>query len=108
MRPFSTDGLLDIRTFSDFLLGESAAQNGSPTGSSNVSLSNGSSGLFRKDERYIDFAGVRAGRLQAVESRDAERRLALRSLRRAIGHQRQTRHIRPNHRHQSLRQLRER
>lgn len=54
--PFSTDGLLDIRTFSDFLLGESAAQNGSPIGSSNVSLSNGSSGLFRKDERYIDFA----------------------------------------------------
>jgi hypothetical protein len=55
--PFSTDGLLDIRTFSDFLLGQSAAQNGSPTGSSNVSLSNGSSGLFRKDERYIDLAG---------------------------------------------------
>ena len=54
--PFSTDGLLDIRSFPDFLLGESAAQNGSPTGSSNVSLSNGSSGLFRKDERYIDFA----------------------------------------------------
>jgi len=54
--PFSTDGLLDIRTFPDFLLGQSAAQNGSPTGSSNVSLSNGSSGLFRKDERYIDFA----------------------------------------------------
>jgi hypothetical protein len=54
--PFSTDGLLDIRTFPDFLLGQSATQNGSPTGSSNVSLSNGSSGLFRKDERYIDFA----------------------------------------------------
>ena len=54
--PFSTDGLLDIRTFSDFLLGQSAAQNGSPLGSSNVTLSNGSSGLFRKDERYIDFA----------------------------------------------------
>ena len=54
--PFSTNGLLDIRTFSDFLLGQSAAQNDSPTGSSNVSLSNGSSGLFRKDERYIDLA----------------------------------------------------
>ena len=54
--PFSIDGLLDIRTFSDFLLGQSATQNGSPIGSSNVSLSNGSSGLFRKDERYIDFA----------------------------------------------------
>ena len=55
--PFSTDGLLDIRTFSDFLLGESAAQNGSPTGSSNVTTSGGSSGLFRKDERYTDLAG---------------------------------------------------
>ncbi|MGA7243735.1 MAG: carboxypeptidase regulatory-like domain-containing protein, partial [Terracidiphilus sp.] len=54
--PFSTDGLLGIRTFSDFLLGQNAAQNGSPIGSSNVTLSNGSSGLFRKDERYIDFA----------------------------------------------------
>ena len=58
--PFSTDGLLDIRTFDDFLLGESAGQdadqNHSPQGLSNVTLSNGSSGIFRKDERYTDFA----------------------------------------------------
>jgi hypothetical protein len=54
--PFSVDGLLDIRTFSDFLLGESAQQNGSPEGLSNVTLSNGSSGFFRRDERYTDFA----------------------------------------------------
>lgn len=54
--PFSSDGLLDIRTFSDFLLGQSALQNGSPEGLSNVTLSNGSSGIFRKDERYTDFA----------------------------------------------------
>jgi hypothetical protein len=54
--PFSSDGLLDIRTFNDFLLGQSAAQNGSPDGLSNVTLSNGSSGIFRKDERYTDFA----------------------------------------------------
>ena len=54
--PFSVDGLLDIRTFNDFLLGKSATQNGSLSGSSNVTLSNGSSGLFRLDERYIDFA----------------------------------------------------
>lgn len=54
--PFSTSGLLDIRTFDDFLLGESAAQNGSPNGISNVTMSGGSSGDFRKDERYIDFA----------------------------------------------------
>jgi hypothetical protein len=54
--PFSTSGLLDIRTFDDFLLGQSAAQNGSPNGISNVTMSGGSSGNFRKDERYTDFA----------------------------------------------------
>ena len=55
--PFSSDGLLQISTFDDFLLGLSAAQNGSPTGVSNVTNSMGSSGLFRKDERYTDLAG---------------------------------------------------
>jgi hypothetical protein len=54
--PYSSDGLLQINTFDDFLLGESAAQNGSPTGVSNVTDSGGSSGLFRKDERYTDLA----------------------------------------------------
>jgi hypothetical protein len=54
--PFSTSGLLQIGTFDDFLLGQSAAQNGSPTGVSNVTDSQGSSGLFRKDERYTDLA----------------------------------------------------
>jgi hypothetical protein len=54
--PFSEDGLLIINTFSDFLLGQSAEENGSPSGQSNVTLSNGSSGIFRKDERYNDFA----------------------------------------------------
>ncbi|MGA1984609.1 MAG: carboxypeptidase-like regulatory domain-containing protein [Acidobacteriaceae bacterium] len=54
--PFSVDGLLDIRTFDDFLLGESAAQNGSPEGISNVTFSGGSSGFFRRDERYTDVA----------------------------------------------------
>jgi hypothetical protein len=53
---YSTSGYLDIRTFDDFLLGESAAQNHSPDGISNVTLSNGSSGIIRKDERYLDFA----------------------------------------------------
>ncbi len=55
--PYSTSGLLDINTFNDFLLGQSAAENGSPQGFSNVTSSDGSSGLFRKDERYIDLAG---------------------------------------------------
>jgi hypothetical protein len=54
--PFSVGGLLDIRTFGDFLLGKSAAQNGSPQGISNVTFSGGSSGFFRRDERYTDFA----------------------------------------------------
>lgn len=54
--PFSTTGLLDIRTFDDFLLGQSATQNGSPSGLSNVTMSGGSSGDFRKDERYTDVA----------------------------------------------------
>src|SRR6266568_3915930 len=52
--PFAATGLLDIRSFNDFLLGLSGAQNGS--GTSNVTFSTGSSGFFRKDERYTDFA----------------------------------------------------
>jgi len=54
--PYSSDGLLQIGTFDDFLLGQSAAQNGSSIGASNVTESMGSSGLFRKDERYTDLA----------------------------------------------------
>jgi len=54
--PYSSDGLLQIATFADFLLGQSATQNGSPTGVSNVTNSGGSAGLFRKDERYTDLA----------------------------------------------------
>lgn len=54
--PFSIDGLLDIASFEDFLLGQSAAQNHSPLGISNVTFSGGSSGFFRRDERYTDFA----------------------------------------------------
>ncbi len=54
--PFASSGLLDIRTFGDFLLGMNAQDNGSPNGVSNVTSSGGSSGLFRKDERYTDFA----------------------------------------------------
>lgn len=56
--PFTSDGLLDIRTFDDFLLGQSAGpgadQNGSPNGFSNVTQSTGGSGIFRRDERYTD------------------------------------------------------
>ena len=54
--PFTEDGLLDIATFPDFLLGQSAAQNGSPTGTSNITSTQGASGPSRKDTRYNDLA----------------------------------------------------
>jgi hypothetical protein len=54
--PYGIDGLLMINTFEDFLLGQSAAQNGSPIGASNVAGIDGASGLFREDERYTDVA----------------------------------------------------
>jgi Carboxypeptidase regulatory-like domain/TonB dependent receptor-like, beta-barrel len=53
--PFVTDGFTFYLSFADFLLGETAAQNGSPV--SNVFLVSGASGLFPKAERYTDFAG---------------------------------------------------
>ncbi|MGC2300942.1 MAG: TonB-dependent receptor, partial [Acidobacteriaceae bacterium] len=54
--PVETDGLLQIATFGDFLLGQSAAQNGSPHGLSNVTTSQAGGGIFRRNERYSDFA----------------------------------------------------
>jgi len=56
-QPVETDGLLQIATFSDFLVGQSAAQNGSPSGLSNVTSSTAGGGIFRRNERYTDFAG---------------------------------------------------
>ena len=53
--PYVKDGFLFLLGLPDFLLGQSAAQNGSSV--SNVFQSIGSSGLFRKDERYSDFSG---------------------------------------------------
>jgi hypothetical protein len=53
--PYVKDGFLFLLGLPDFLLGQSAAQNGSSV--SNVFQSVGSSGIFRKDERYTDFAG---------------------------------------------------
>jgi hypothetical protein len=54
--PNETDGLLQIPSFEDFLLGESAAQNGSPQGISNVGTTQSGGGIFRRNERYTDFA----------------------------------------------------
>lgn len=55
--PIETDGLLQIPSFGDFLLGQSAAQNGSPFGFSNVGTTQSGGGIFRRNERYTDFAG---------------------------------------------------
>jgi len=54
--PTETDGLLQISTFEDFLLGQSAAQNGSPLGMSNVGTTQSGGGIFRRNERYTGFA----------------------------------------------------
>ena len=53
--PYVTTGFLLFQSFPDFLLGESAAQNGSAV--SNVFQSVGASGIFPKNERYTDLAG---------------------------------------------------
>jgi len=54
--PFVSTGFLQAQTFNDFLLGQSAAQNGSPQGRSNINLTAAASGNFLKDERYNDLA----------------------------------------------------
>ncbi len=53
--PFTTAGFILFQSFPDFLLGESAAQNGSKL--SNVFQSVGASGVFSKNERYSDYGG---------------------------------------------------
>jgi len=55
-QPIETDGMLQVATFDDFLLGLSAAQNGSPQGLSNVTNSTAGGGIFRRNERYTDFS----------------------------------------------------
>lgn len=56
-QPQQTDGLVQISTFNDFLLGQSADQNQSPFGRSNVGTSIAGGGIFRRDERYNDISG---------------------------------------------------
>ena len=55
-QPFVSGGVMEMETFNDFLIGQSAAQNGSPIGDSNIFLTAASSGFFRKDQRYNDLA----------------------------------------------------
>jgi hypothetical protein len=56
-QPILIDGAAIFFTFADFLLGESATQNGSPQGLSNVSLGVAGGGIFRRNTRYTDYAG---------------------------------------------------
>jgi hypothetical protein len=53
--PSQQAGDLIFLSFPDFLLGQNGTQNGS--GQSNIFYSSVGSGIFRKDERYTDFAG---------------------------------------------------
>ena len=85
--PVETDGLLQISTFADFLVGQSAAQNGSPQGPSNVSTTIAGGGIFRRNERYTDFAGFAQDDIKVDAATDGECRAALRDLRRADGDQ---------------------
>lgn len=55
-QPQQVDGNVQIGTFNDFLVGQSAAQNGSPFGLSNIGGSVAGGGIFRRDERYADYA----------------------------------------------------
>src|SRR3984885_504433 len=56
-QPQQVDGNLMIAGIEDFLVGQSAAQNGCPLGLSNVATSISGGGIFRRDERYTNFAG---------------------------------------------------
>jgi len=50
--PQQVDGNLMIASLADFLLGQSAGQNGSTLGRSNVTESIAGGGIFRRDDRY--------------------------------------------------------
>jgi hypothetical protein len=56
-QPQQQDGNLMIPGIEDFLVGQSATQNGSPLGLSNIGTSISGGGIFRRDERYTNFAG---------------------------------------------------
>jgi Carboxypeptidase regulatory-like domain/TonB-dependent Receptor Plug Domain/TonB dependent receptor len=53
--PSPPAGDLIFLSFPDFLLGQSGAQNGS--GQSNIFFVSGGAGIYRKDQRYTDWAG---------------------------------------------------
>ena len=55
-QPQQVDGNFSAPAIQDFLLGQSAAQNGSPLGLSNISNSGAGAGIYRRDARFTDFA----------------------------------------------------
>ncbi len=55
-QPQQVDGNFTAPTIQDFLLGQSAAQNGSPLGLSNLSNSGAGAGIYRRDARFTDFS----------------------------------------------------
>jgi len=56
-QPQQADGNFTAPTIQDFLLGQSAAQNGSPLGLSNLFISGAGAGIYRRDSRFTDLAG---------------------------------------------------
>jgi hypothetical protein len=65
--PEESDGLLQVSSFNDFLLGQSAAQNGSPQGLSNVGTTQAGGGIFRRNTRYTDFAAFAQDDIKLTE-----------------------------------------
>lgn len=55
-QPQQVDGNFTAQSIEDFLLGESATQNGSPLGLSNIFNSGAGAGIYRRDSRFTDFA----------------------------------------------------
>ncbi len=55
-QPQQIDGNFTAPSIDDFLLGQSAAQNGSPLGLSNIFNSGAGAGIYRRDARFTDLA----------------------------------------------------
>ena len=98
-QPQQVDGNLMVAGIEDFLVGQTAAQNGSPLGLSNVGLSISGGGIFRRDERYTNLAGFAQDDIKLVPTTDGECGLTIRNLRRADRGLRQTHEFRSCARH---------
>ena len=96
-QPQQTDGLLQISTFNDFLLGLSAAQNGSPTGTSNVTNSIAGGGNFRRDERYTNLAAFFQDDIKLLPRLTLNAGIRYRDLRRTHGNERPASKLRREH-----------